>query len=123
MTLSARLSRQSYSFAMLSRLYWLAASFGGLFCVVASSLCAYFTSIDAHPQAVVGLSCAVAAIGFLGRLYDPSESAATSRAIARELDRLRSDFAHGRLSEEQVARRVQKIQRRVPVGSCVFLRG
>lgn len=122
MVTEGQLARSSYAFAMLSRIYWLCATLAGVYCVVASSAAAYLSTQKNDEQAVLGLTTSVAVLSFLGRLYDPSENSAVCRSIARELDKLRSDLAHARLSEDQVSRRIAKLQRRVPVGSCVFLR-
>lgn len=122
MTLSAKLSRQSYAFAMLSRFYWACAAIAGSYTVVASSIVAYLSQQKGYEQTVLGLSASVAVLAFLGRLYDPSENAAVCRGIARELDGLKNDLVHARRTEEAISRRIAKIQRRVPIGSCVFLR-
>lgn len=122
MITEARLARSSYAFAMLSRVYWLCATIAGAYAVVASSVAAYLSTQKNQESVVLGLTSSVAVLSFLGRLYDPSENAAVCRGIARELDKLKSDLAHSRLTEEQVSRRIASLQRRVPIGSCVFLR-
>lgn len=117
------LSRKSYWFFMFSRIYWLldiVLTLVVLGCNTTSA--ALLTSGSDYQQAVLSLSIVAAiVVGFKG-LMAFGESSQICRGVSRELDTMANDLKKGRIDDEKVDKKLERLKRRLPVGSCVVLR-
>ena len=71
---------------------------------------------------ILAFSITAAVLQTLNHTLGLAESAERCRSISRDLNRLDKDVRAGRVSDEQRDRKYSSIQRRVPVGTCMWLR-
>lgn len=71
---------------------------------------------------VLAFSVSAAVLQGINHTLGLAESAERCRTISRDLNRLDKDVTAGRLTDEQRDRKFSAIQRRVPIGTCMWLR-
>lgn len=71
---------------------------------------------------ILAFSVSAAVLQGINHTLGLAESAERCRSISRDLNRLEKDVATGRVTDEQRDRKYAAIQRRVPVGTCMWLR-
>lgn len=119
------LRRRSYAFWIVSRFYWCVSMVCSITVVACGAVTAVLTTqpnIDQYQKTILALSVTGAVLTSLQSVTGFPENSATCRDISRSLDTLANDFSKGRVDELQTERRLLKIRRRVPIGTCLFLR-
>lgn len=114
-------------FFLISRLYSMAASLAGVLSLTLTCIAAGLATPagqQLNDADVVILACSVTAAVLQGvsHTLGLAEAAERCRGISRDLNRLDKDVRAGRLSDEQRDRKYAAIQRRVPIGTCMWLR-
>lgn len=122
------LSRKSYWFFMFSRIYWLMDTFLTLIVLACNTTsAAILTSgstneLARSEEALLALAIVGAiVVGFKG-LMGFGESSQVCRGVSRDLDTLSNDLRKGRIDDAKVDKRIERLKRRLPAGSCVILR-
>lgn len=117
------LSRKSYWFFMFSRIYWLMDTFLTLIVLACNTTsAAILTSGSSNEEALLALAIVGAiVVGFKG-LMGFGESSQVCRGVSRDLDTLANDLRKGRIDDAKVDKRIERLKRRLPAGSCVILR-
>ena len=118
------LKAKAYWFFMFSRLYWALdtlLTLCALSCNTASA--ALLTSDpDRFFETALALSISSAiVVGFKG-LMAWGEASQICRGVARDLDTIANDLRKGRIDDSKVDKRIERLKRRLPVGTCVALR-
>lgn len=119
------LRRRSYIFWLLSRFYWLISSIFVTVIITCSAVAAVLTTqpdITIYQQPLLALSIVSAVLTGIKNATGFAENSATCRDISRSLDALANDYAKGRLTDAQTEKKILTIRRRVPLGTCMFLR-
>jgi len=121
----AELSRRSYAFWIISRVYW---AVNALFAATIVSCSASAAVLSTQPpeemeqKSILALSIVSAVVTSIKAASGFAENSQACRDVSRSLDALANDLRKGRLTELQTEKRLIAIRRRVPLGTCVFLR-
>lgn len=121
----SNLRDKSFIFWLLSRFYWALSSLFVVSIIVCNAVAAGMAAspdFSSHQQSVLILSVISAILVGVKNVAGFAENSAVCRDISRSLDSLAQDYKKGRLNDDQVEKRIVSIRRRVPIGSCVFLR-
>lgn len=122
---AAELSRRAYAFWIISRFYWLV---NALFAATIVSCSATAAVLSTQPpdeldqKSILALSIVSAVVTSIKTASGFAENSQACRDVSRSLDALANDLRKGRLTELQTEKRLIAIRRRVPLGTCVFLR-
>lgn len=114
-------------FFFISRVYSTAATASSIVALTLSCVAAGLATPagqDLHDAnaMILAFSITAAVLQTLNHTLGLAESAERCRSISRDLNRLDKDVRAGRVSDEQRDRKYSSIQRRVPVGTCMWLR-
>jgi len=114
-------------FFLISRLYSLGASCAAitsltLTCAAAGLATPAGQELTAANTIILAFSVTAAVLQGVSHTLGLPEAAERCRGISRDLNRLDKDVQAGRLTDEQRDRKYAAIQRRVPVGTCMWLR-
>lgn len=125
MTSPAELSRRAYAFWIVSRVYWvvdtvLAATI--VSCSAAAAVLSTQPVTELQQKSVLALSITSAVITSIKSASGLAENSQACRDVSRSLDTLAHDLRKSRLTELQCEKRLISIRRRVPLGTCLFLR-
>lgn len=121
----AELARRSYAFWIISRVYW---AVNALFAATIVSCSATAAVLSTQPpdeldqKSILALSIVSAVVTSIKAASGFAENSQACRDVSRSLDALANDLRKGRLTELQMEKRLIAIRRRVPLGTCVFLR-
>lgn len=122
----AELSRRSYAFWIISRFYWAVnALFAATIVSCSASAAVLSTSqsvTSTDQKSILALSIVSAVVTSIKAASGFAENSQACRDVSRSLDALANDLRKGRLTELQTEKRLVAIRRRVPLGTCVFLR-
>lgn len=119
------LKAKAYWFFMFSRVYWTLDTILSL-CILGcnTASAAMLTSSDPSRFLETALALSIVSaivVGFKG-LMAFGESSQVCRGVARDLDTIRNDHLKGRIDDSKVDKRIERLKRRLPTGSCVILR-
>lgn len=121
----AELSRRSYAFWIISRVYWAVNALFAATIVSCSATAAVLSTQppdDLDQKSILALSIVSAVVTSIKAASGFAENSQACRDVSRSLDALANDLRKGRLTELQTEKRLIAIRRRVPLGTCVFLR-
>lgn len=119
------LRRRSYAFWVLSRVYWALSTLFAVGVVACSATAAVLTTqpnVEQYQSTILALSISSAILTSIKNVTGFAENSASCRDISRSLDTLANDYAKGRVTDAQTEKRIMAIRRRVPLGTCLFLR-
>lgn len=122
---AAELSRRSYAFWIISRVYWAVNALFAATIVSCSATAAVLSTQppdDLDQKSILALSIVSAVVTSIKAASGFAENSQACRDVSRSLDALANDLRKGRLTELQTEKRLIAIRRRVPLGTCVFLR-
>lgn len=114
-------------FFLISRLYSMSATLAGvlsltLTCVAAGLATPAGQQLSDADTVILACSVTAAVLQGVSHTLGLAEAAERCRSISRDLNRLDKDVRAGRLTDEQRDRKYSAIQRRVPIGTCMWLR-
>lgn len=121
----AELSRRAYAFWIISRFYWLVNAAFAAVIVSCSATAAVLSTQPANEldsKSILALSITSAVVTSIKAASGFAENSQACRDVSRSLDALANDLRKGRLTELQCEKRLIAIRRRVPLGTCMFLR-
>lgn len=110
---------------MLSRLYFAIDALFTLSILTCTTVAAGLSStvnFEDYQNAILILSiCSVILTG-VKALFAFAESSQICRDVSRELDTMSNDLAKGRLNDSKVDKKITRLKKRLPAGSCLVLR-
>jgi len=114
-------------FFLISRLYSIGSTIATvlsltLTCVSAGLATPAGQELTDANTIILAFSVSAAVLQGINHTLGLAESAERCRNISRDLNRLEKDVTAGRLTDEQRDRKYSAIQRRVPIGTCMWLR-
>lgn len=124
---SSELARRAYAFWIISRAYWLVNAVFAVTIVSCSATAAVLSAqsqalSDVDQKSILALSIVSAVVTSIKAASGFAENSQACRDVSRSLDALANDLRKGRLTELQCEKRLINIRRRVPLGTCLFLR-
>lgn len=118
------LKAKAYWFFMFSRLYWALDTILTLCTLGCNTASAALLTSDPDRFFETALALSIVSaivVGFKG-LMAFGESSQVCRGVARDLDTIHNDQVKGRIDASKVDKRIERLKRRLPAGSCVVLR-
>lgn len=116
-------------FFLISRIYSVADTVITVSAIIlsciAGGLSAQLSDDHARQERVQTITiCAICAaiLQAISKTFSLASSAERCRTISRDLNRLDKDFTNGTITAEKRDSRYASIQKRVPVGTCMWLR-
>lgn len=121
------LSRRAYVFWLISRVYWVINALLAVSSVscsaTAAALSAQNTTMTLERQkTILALSIVSAVITSIKVAGGFAASSQACRDVSRSLDTLANDLRKGNINELKCEKRFINIRKRVPLGTCMFLR-
>lgn len=122
---ASELSRRAYAFWIISRFYWCLNALFAVTIIASSATAAVLVTqpdIEQYQKSILALSVVSAVATGIKNASGFAENSQACRDVSRSLDVLANDLRKGRLNDLQTEKRLTQIRRRVPLGTCMFLR-
>lgn len=122
---SSDLSKRAYAFWIISRVYWLINALFALVVISCSGTAAALVTqsdVEKYQKSILALTITSAVATGIKNASGFAENSQACRDVSRSLDALANDLRKGRLTDLQTEKRLISIRRRVPLGTCMFLR-
>lgn len=117
------LKRAAFRFFCISRLYSIAATILILTSIALNCVATFMAVAGKNENVGIAVCSAVsAALLALNEAFQPAQANERCRTISRDLNRLMKDYERGNISEEKKNSRYARIQAKVPIGTCIWLR-
>lgn len=119
------LSKRAYAFWIISRGYWLINAVFALIVITCSATAAVLVTqpdVEKYQKSILALTVTSAVATGIKNASGFAENSQACRDVSRSLDTLANDLRKGRLTDLQTEKRLISIRRRVPLGTCMFLR-
>lgn len=115
----------AYRFFLISRVYSVAETILVISAIVLSCVAGGLSAIESNnknKETIAACAITAAIVQTIVKTFNLASNAERCRVISRDLNRLDKEFTSGVIDVAKRDRRYAAIQKRVPIGTCMWLR-